>query len=89
MNTATARRTGRSSGRVVFATCGWKRRSPVRRSRHSTAFVIPRQRLGPRMDWFLLHGDLKGHSIQVDAHAEGPQYPSDHFPVIARSEYGP
>lgn len=52
-------------------------------------FHFPARAVGPRIDWILLSGPIHAERIQVDPHAEGEQYPSDHFPVIATLRFGP
>jgi len=39
---------------------------------------------GARIDWILLRGPIKAKSTRIVTFARNGQYPSDHFPVVAR-----
>lgn len=41
-------------------------------------------RPGPRIDWILLRGPVQALSAEVLTFEQAGQYPSDHFPVLAR-----
>lgn len=47
-------------------------------------FRYPAAAEGERIDWILLRGGPTALRTTVDAASKGKQYPSDHFPVIAR-----
>ena len=40
-----------------------------------------------RIDWILTRGDVRAESTKVLRLEEGGQYPSDHFPVVAKLRY--
>lgn len=42
---------------------------------------------GARIDWILTRGAARTLWTEVLTHAQGDQYPSDHFPVLARIEF--
>lgn len=39
-----------------------------------------------RIDWILTRGALRARSTEILTYSQGDQYPSDHFPVVARLE---
>lgn len=43
---------------------------------------------GARIDWILTRGDVQCESTRVIDFAQDGQYPSDHFPVVARLRFG-
>jgi len=44
---------------------------------------------GPRIDWILTRGQITVDSMEILTFARNGQFPSDHFPVIARVRLGP
>jgi endonuclease/exonuclease/phosphatase family metal-dependent hydrolase len=40
-----------------------------------------------RIDWILARGDVKCLATEIVTHATDGQYPSDHFPVVARLDF--
>jgi endonuclease/exonuclease/phosphatase family metal-dependent hydrolase len=40
-----------------------------------------------RIDWIMTRGDVRAESTRVLRLDEGGQYPSDHFPVVAKLRY--
>ena len=40
-----------------------------------------------RIDWIMTRGDVRAESTKVLRLEEGGQYPSDHFPVVAKVRY--
>jgi endonuclease/exonuclease/phosphatase family metal-dependent hydrolase len=48
----------------------------------------PRARSTARIDWILTRGAVRALSTDILTYAQGHQYPSDHFPVVARIELG-
>jgi endonuclease/exonuclease/phosphatase family metal-dependent hydrolase len=47
-------------------------------------FHYPASKEGARIDWILYRGPFSTSEIEIDGFAQGKQYPSDHFPVIAK-----
>lgn len=43
---------------------------------------------GVRIDWILTRGNVEAESTQIVTFSQNGQYPSDHFPVIARLKLG-
>jgi endonuclease/exonuclease/phosphatase family metal-dependent hydrolase len=58
------------------------------RTRSFNGFQHPAPKEGPRIDWILHRGPIRAVEIFLDDFAEGSQYPSDHFPVVAVFQYG-
>lgn len=48
----------------------------------------PHRRAGRRIDWILTRGPLHPHGVEIVSWQGGGLYPSDHFPVVARLNYG-
>lgn len=59
------------------------------RTQSFNGFRFPARTEGPRIDWILLGGPIRAEEIVIDDFAEGEQYPSDHFPVVATLRYSP
>lgn len=49
----------------------------------------PAQQNGVRIDWILTRGDVTVAAAETLAYAADRQFPSDHFPVLARLRLGP
>ncbi len=49
----------------------------------------PAQQDGVRIDWILAHGDVTVAEAETLTFARDGQFPSDHFPVLARLRLGP
>jgi endonuclease/exonuclease/phosphatase family metal-dependent hydrolase len=44
---------------------------------------------GPRIDWILTRGDVRVERAELSTFARDGQFPSDHFPVVARLRLSP
>lgn len=67
----------------------WERAAKVgERTLSFNGFRRPAPLEGPRIDWILYRGPIRPLEIFLDDFAEGSQYPSDHFPVVAVFRYG-
>ena len=46
------------------------------------------QKDGPRIDWILSRGEVAADRIEIVTFSRDGQFPSDHFPVVAKLRLG-
>lgn len=74
-----------AEGRFADTWTTAKQRGPEINTFHNYAGIKPGQ---ARIDWILTRGSLTCLSTEVVTFSQDGQFPSDHFPVIARLQFG-
>jgi endonuclease/exonuclease/phosphatase family metal-dependent hydrolase len=73
-----------------FLTDAWLA-APEKRGEGVSTFnnFKPAEMKGERIDWILTRGDVAVESAEISTFGRDGQYPSDHFPVVARIKISP